>query len=281
MTPEVQIVVWNVAHGSATFVRTPNDRKILLDVGSSEDFSPAEYLHNHYGLRYTDLLILSHADADHVRDLPNVVRLIPPQTFYRNPQAPRSLIFPTDPPPCDPLKSFDSFNSNYVHPVRSGNEVNIADNWGGLSIGTLWPTAVNNFTCLNNYSVVTIMDYGCLSFVFPGDLESPGFTALMSYAPFVAATKPADRYRVLVAPHHGHTAGIHQPFLDHFSPHLSIISGAYGDPHTDRETYAACSSGLKVFDQTTQTVSTCKVLTTKLNDSIVLRADSQQLTITV
>lgn len=263
------------------FARTPNDRTILMDAGSSEDFSPAEHLYANYGLRSTDLFILSHADCDHVSDLPNIVRLIPPTTFYRSPAAPRHLIFPTDPPPVDPLKTFDGFNRRFTAPVDAWNDAHNPASWGGVSIHTFWPTAQANFDRLNNYSLVTILDYRSLSFVFPGDLESPGMKALMTYAPFMTATTPGDRYRVLIAPHHGHTAGIHQPFLDHFKPHLSIISGAWGDEHTDTATYAAASSGLKVRNGSANAVTTCKVLTTKCNDFVSLLVNEHGLLVAV
>lgn len=154
-------------------------------------------------------------------------------------------------------------------------------NWGGVIISTFWPTPINNFDRLNNYSLVTVLDYEGLSFVFPGDLESPGFAALMKYPPFVTATAPGNRYRVLIAPHHGHVAGVHQPFLDHFAPHLTIISGAWGDPHTDTATYTVASSGLRVKNRSTNRATTCQVLTTKRNDFVLLQADAQYLTVTV
>lgn len=281
MNAELRIVVWNVEHGSAMFAQTPNDRTILMDAGSSDDFSPAEHLHTRYGLQSADLFMLSHGDSDHLRDLPNIIRLIPPRVFHRNVTAPRHLIFPTDPPPVDPLKSFDAFNMRYSSPVQPGDALENSANWGGVSISTFCNTAVNEFDCLNDYSLVTILDYQGLSFVFPGDVESPGMAALMTYEPFMTATTPGDRYRVLIAPHHGHTAGVHQPFLDHFAPHLTIISGAWGDPHTDTATYTAASSGLRVRNRATNTATTCKVLTTKRNDSVLLQADAQNLTITV
>ena len=136
MNFELRIVVWNVAHGSAMFARTPNDRTILMDAGSSDDFSPAQHLHSVYGLRSTNLFMLSHADADHIRDLPNIVRLIPPTTFYRNNTAPRHLIFPTDPPPVDPLKTFDGFNGGYTLSVPAWDDAHNPANWGGVIIST-------------------------------------------------------------------------------------------------------------------------------------------------
>jgi competence protein ComEC len=281
MSGELHIVTWNVAHGSAIYVRTPNSRHILLDAGASEDFSPAEHLYHRYGLRYTDLLVLSHADCDHVRDLPNIWRLIPPIGFYRNPTSPRWLMFPTDPPEQDPLKTFDSFNQYYVQPLSPSDQIGDPNNWGGVEIRHFYNSAAaHRFDCLNDYSMVTVFNFESLCFIFPGDLEAPGWEAMMQRPDFIAATTQ-NRYRVLVAPHHGHTAGIYQPFLDHFEPHLSIISGAYGDPHTDRMTYANASSGLRVLHRSTNTGSTCRVLTTKRNDYVLLRQNGSGLFVSV
>src|SRR5262245_45374406 len=121
MNSRLQIVVWNVAHGSAMFARTPNERTIIMDAGSSDDFSPAEHLHARYMLRFTDAFLLSHGDSDHLRDLPNIIRLIPPRIFHRNVSAPRHLIFPSDPPPVEPLKTFNGFDQQYSSPVGSND----------------------------------------------------------------------------------------------------------------------------------------------------------------
>jgi beta-lactamase superfamily II metal-dependent hydrolase len=282
MSGELQIVVWNVAHGSAIYVRTPNDRSILLDGGASEDFSPAIHLYNQYALRATDAFNLSHGDSDHVRDLPRILTLIPPAVFYRNPTAPRSLIFPTDPPEVDPLKTLNTFDASYSNPVPDYQLIHESTNWCGVEIGLFFNDGrFHEFVCLNDYSVVTVLNYGRLCFVFPGDLEGPGWEAMLARQDFVRATTQPNRWRVLIAPHHGHSAGVHKPLLDFFAPHLSIISGAYGDPHTDSATYANASSGLNVFNRGAGTNSRCKVLTTKRNDSVLLRADHQDLWITV
>src|SRR4029450_549664 len=83
----VQIVVWNVAHGSAIYVKTPNGRSILLDAGNSDDFSPAGWLRTHQGLAKLDLFVLSHHHDGHVRDLANVIRFTPPLAFHHNPSS--------------------------------------------------------------------------------------------------------------------------------------------------------------------------------------------------
>jgi competence protein ComEC len=277
----LEIVTWNVAHGSAMYVRTPNNRSILLDGGASEDFSPARHLHDRYGLRATDMFILSHGDCDHVRDLPEICRLVPPRSFCRNPTAPRALTFPTDPPTADPLRTLDLFQSGYNDAVPAGELVSVPTNWGGVEVQLFWNDGnVYEFDCLNDYSVVTVMNYGMLCFVFPGDLEAPGWEAMMARTDFLRATTQA-RYRVLVAPHHGHTAGVYSPFLAHFQPHLTLISGAYGDPHTDSRTYDAASIGLPVVNKSAGTMSTCRVLTTKRNDHVLLQATDLSLRVSV
>jgi hypothetical protein len=47
---QLEIVVWNVEHGSATYAKTPNGRHILMDAGASQAFSPASWLKEGYGI---------------------------------------------------------------------------------------------------------------------------------------------------------------------------------------------------------------------------------------
>ncbi|MBP7620183.1 MAG: MBL fold metallo-hydrolase [Gemmatimonadales bacterium] len=273
-SPELQIVMWDVAHGSAIYVRTPNGRSMLLDAGSSEDFSPALHLWQNWNVRATDALIISHGDADHVRDIANVRLFTPPAVLVENPAAPRNLIFPTDPPDSEPLKSYDEFRRAFFGPPAIQNRIDLPANWGGVSVATFW--SIGPFTKLNNYSVVTVITFGNLVFVFPGDLERAGSQALANVAGFMAAARPAsipNAVRILVAAHHGHTQGVDEDFLRFFEPHLTLISGPWGDRHTALGTYYTYSDGYPVYSRSEDKSETRYVLTTKTNEFIRVVAD--------
>lgn len=147
---QLQIVMWNVEHGAAIYVKTPNGRSILLDAGASSNFSPAHHLYNNYHINQVDAFILSHADCDHIRDIEHVDALLKPRMFYRNRTAPPNLIYPTYPPATQPLKHFHEFDARYSYPTDSYNQIDIPQNWGGLIFVPFYNQyPIRNFNKLN------------------------------------------------------------------------------------------------------------------------------------
>lgn len=77
------IWIFNVGRGFCAFVRTPNKLGIMIDCGSSEDFSPAEFVKKNL-VRYLSKyscnqekypiaqLFISHPHTDHFTDIANV-----------------------------------------------------------------------------------------------------------------------------------------------------------------------------------------------------------------
>ena len=114
---DLDILIWNVEHGSARYATTPNGRKILMHTGASTTFAPARHLSQHRGVERVDLFILSHADTDHLRDVENVDRLLSPACFDRNWGAPLRLKYPTYLPTTDPLNYFQAFDAHYNTPL--------------------------------------------------------------------------------------------------------------------------------------------------------------------
>ena len=69
-------VFWDVQHGHATTVTSPNNRVFVVDLGqgsygSGSTFSPLVFMHNS-GIRTLDHLIISHPHLDHIDDILNV-----------------------------------------------------------------------------------------------------------------------------------------------------------------------------------------------------------------
>jgi glyoxylase-like metal-dependent hydrolase (beta-lactamase superfamily II) len=65
--------LWSVAHGLAASIFTSNGRWIGYDAGRSEDWSPIDYQRRAWKLGRMDLFVLSHAHADHLRDIDALV----------------------------------------------------------------------------------------------------------------------------------------------------------------------------------------------------------------
>jgi|GEM_PF-1801535 len=282
------INIWNVEHGVAIYAKTPNGRHVLLDAGASQTFSPAKWLHQIYDINSVDQFILSHADTDHITDIENVDNLLHPQVFLRNKTAPKYLIYPTYPPLINPLKYYHSFDQRYSMPLEanSPHQFDPISNWGGVTFRTFRNAGENhNFTKLNDYSLVTVMLYENLQFLFPGDLEEPGWEALMKDESFINISTPSrvnkSEIRILVAAHHGREAGVYHPFLKLYQPHLTIICDHYGSPYTAYDTYRGYSQGHTVYHNSTKESQSRFVLSTKVNDYVLINAAMNIVTVVI
>jgi beta-lactamase superfamily II metal-dependent hydrolase len=272
---DLEIVTWDVEHGVSLFVSTPNNRTIMLDAGASDAFSPVNWLKDRYQLERLDGLIVSHAHADHVREVGRIHSELRPRVLLRNKAVPAAVLYPNGPPLSDPLRSYDALDRAYSSTADPTDRFDDPANWGGVQIRTFHNSAPQHaFANLNDYSLVTILDLGALKLLFPGDLEAPGWGALMARDDFRAACiSSTPQVRVLIAPHHGHTAGVYKPFLDLYQPAVTIISAVHGDQHTDVEPYRAVSTGWTAYDSDAREWRQCKVLTTKMNDYVLVRLD--------
>lgn len=274
---DLEIVTWDVQHGVSIFVSTPNDRTIILDAGRSDAFSPVDWLKQTFRLQPLDGLIISHAHADHVREISRIHLELTPLVLRRNRAVPSGVLYPNGPPTTEPLKSYEVLDRSYNVPADPGDRFDIPANWGGLQIRSFWNSSPEHqFTNINDYSVVTVMDYGPLKFLFPGDVESAGWQALLAREDFVeACISKTPQVRALVASHHGHTAGVYKPFLDLYRPTLTIISAVHGDQHTDVDSYRNSSSGWPVYDSAVNQSREMRVVTTKVNDYVLVRVDTE------
>ena len=73
---DLQIVVWDVQHGNATYIKTPGGKHIVQDLGigsygeGRSEFSPLLHLKNG-GVNRLDGVIITHPHRDHLDDIFN------------------------------------------------------------------------------------------------------------------------------------------------------------------------------------------------------------------
>ena len=73
----LEVVFWDVQHGSAAYIKTPNDIHIVQDLGTGSldngdsSFSPLLHLKNHYGIAQLAFATITHPHRDHLDNIFN------------------------------------------------------------------------------------------------------------------------------------------------------------------------------------------------------------------
>lgn len=76
------VMIWDVDHGSAAYIKTPNGKHIAIDLGvgdmsSGKEFSPLRHLKDNYAVTKLDKLVITHPHRDHLDDIGNVSLVSP------------------------------------------------------------------------------------------------------------------------------------------------------------------------------------------------------------
>jgi competence protein ComEC len=217
----LRVTVLDVGQGDAILIETPAGQNILVDGGpSGTRIAQALGRVLPAADRHIDLMVLTHAQDDHVSGLVEVAQRYDVGAALAGPlegeteayQAWRDELVRTGVPLFTP---------------QAGQQIDIGD---GARIEVLWPQqnllrgTVDDF---NNNSVVLRLVYGGLSFLLTGDLAADGEQALLD--------SPADLHAtVLKVGHHGSDGSTTPAFLDAVDPSLAVISvgaeNTYGHP---------------------------------------------------
>src|SRR5947209_2477608 len=77
------LIFWDVQHGSATYIKTPEGKHLVQDLGmgsygsGAADFSPLLHLRRRWNLNQLDGVIITHPHRDHLDDILNFDALHP------------------------------------------------------------------------------------------------------------------------------------------------------------------------------------------------------------
>lgn len=277
MNERVEMVFWDVQHGHATYIKTPNGRHIVIDlgIGSYDDnnkaFSPLLHLKNVYGVKQLDYVIITHPHLDHIDDILNFDALNPkvlnrPKQITNAEVMQEEVKIKTIRNQDKPIfEKYCEINNRYNQSIQESDPDNTRnpDNFGGLIIKTFTPTSCdhNNF---NNHSIITVLEYASIKVVIPGDNERCSFEELMKRQDFKDAIKDAD---ILLAPHHGRESGFYNDFVTLVNPRLTIVSDGRFCETSSNGRYSAKSRGWTVH-KNNGTKETRRCLTTNSDGEI-------------
>lgn len=263
-----EITIWDVQHGSAAYIKAPNGRHIIVDVGmgsyeNGADFSPLYHLWKNYDVKQIDLAILTHPHRDHLDDIDNLTKLNPkvirfPKHLTRN-DIITSQTKQSDIPIYEKYLTLQEHNApkfdnresilDYAKRVsewHKKNDLKNLDNFGGLQIQTFRAKSCATSN-LNNQSILSVFTFATSKIVICGDNESASYNELLQQTDFKNAIQNAD---VLVASHHGRASGFHNEFVQLVNPQITVISDSSKKDTSVVADYGRISQGWKVFSRT-------------------------------
>ena len=220
----LQLMVWNVQHGSAAYIQTPNGKHIAIDLGAgdADTLSPLVHLRQS-GIRKLDHVTITHPHMDHIDDILNFDAMAP-TTLWTPRHLTETDIRSGNPKPSQEaeakIRKYLEITGRYTGSVAPQDDVAKPENNGGVSVKTFIPSQAPTGN-LNNHSVVTVLEYSGVKILIPGDNEPPSWEELLNQPDFVTAIAGTH---VLVASHHGRASGFHSPLFDHFHPFITLIS---------------------------------------------------------
>ena len=266
----LEIVFWDVQHGNATYIKTPNNTHIVQDLGTgsygtkNKKFSPLLHLKNNWTVKELDYVIITHPHKDHISDIMNFDALSP-RVLARPKHLPKNEIMKNVREEDKPLfEKYFEINERYSEPVPDEENPRFPKNNGGVKIETFTPRKSSSSE-INNHSIVTVLSYAESKVILSGDNEPPSWKELLEKEEFKNAVKNAD---ILLAPHHGRESGYYAELFEHFKPKLTIISdGRFCDTSaTDR--YSKISTGWNVHHRKDKEKEKRYCVTTR-NDAVI------------
>ena len=208
---KLHVVFFDVGEGDAIFIETPRGQQILVDGGPSPTtLIGALGRKMPFWDRSIDLVILTHADEDHIAGL------IPVLERYRVGQVLDSG-YEHHHPMYQRWQELIEEKGIPNRLARAGMRIETGD---GVGLAILHPGPdLMRYTEAdsNNNSVVTRLVMGQVSFLLPGDIEEVAEERLVASGQELAST-------VLKVPHHGGNTSSSPAFLNAVSPELAVIS---------------------------------------------------------
>jgi competence protein ComEC len=235
----------------------PDGTTLLVDAGGNTMDSTrrigetvvSEYLWWR-GLSQIDYVLATHADADHIDGLNDVL-----ENFVV--RAALIARRPADDPEFAKFSQTLARTKTQSEMIEAGDEIRFGD----VVVSVLWPPATGEKST-NNDSIVLRIQYGERSILLTGDIEQATERALL-------ASPQELRTDVIKVPHHGSKTSSTEGFVAATKPTVAIISvgrnSRFGHPHKEVvERWRSCGA---------------TVLTTGHSGTITITTDGHNLSL--
>jgi len=215
----------NVGQGDSIFVQTPNGMNLLIDGGPRSAGEVIVSYLKKAGITSIDIVISTHPHEDHIGGLVRVLQefevkeIIDPGITYS------SGVF----------KDYQTLIKNKNIPLtigRSGMERNLGDE---LTLSILHPTLPSS-SKPNDASIVSLLTYDEVSFVFPGDAEKASEDQILKQN-ILKQNTTSLKCTILKVGHHASVTSSSQAFLNTVKPEAGVImlsaNNTHGHPHKE------------------------------------------------
>ena len=260
------IKFYDVEHGSCTHIITPNNKHILVDIGTKDSKSICKHLkEKHLNGDKIDYLVLTHPHLDHIQDLLSLHTYdVKPRVLNRpNLAFPLVATSAMNEHEKKIISTANSMNDEYNHAILSGQEPWNPVYNGGVSFSFFKPLDSQcDKNDLNSFSNVIVLEYSGFKIVLTGDNPKEILKDMVEVDDFQKAIKDAT---ILLAPHHGRDSDFCETFVDFVNPRLTVISDSHIKYSTQE--YSAQKYGNKTRG-TTWSGQNRKVFTTR-NDGTI------------
>ncbi len=272
----LSLTIWDVQHGSATYVRTPGGKHMVVDLGvgstknGTTSFSPLLHLRYNYGVQRLDEVLITHPHRDHLDDIFNFDLMNP--GILRRPRhlTEQEIRAGNKPGDSAVLDKYFEIDRRYNSPIGPEDDPESPANNGGAAIMCFTPIKSSRSN-LNNHSIVTFFTYANSTICLPGDNEGPSWRELLESPIFCALLSQTD---ILVAAHHGREAGYCDDIFQYCSPYLVLVSDGPLSDTSAIEKYRRKAKGWNVRSRSTNQYTERWVLTTRSDGVIVVECFS-------
>lgn len=216
----MNLYIFDVEHGACALLIGDDGNSMMIDCGhnGSTGWRPGDALKN-AGINTIGLLAITNYDEDHVSGLPNLREKVYVQQLWRNKSvSPETLKY---------LKSENGMglgidelvkmSSIYSHEAESPLQIAGVERRAFHLSYPEWEDE-------NNLSFAVFLNIYGVGILFPGDLETEGWEALLKQNS--GFRDAVERTNILIASHHGRENGIYDGLFNLYgcNPNLVVIS---------------------------------------------------------
>jgi competence protein ComEC len=214
----LQVYFLDVGQGDSMVITASSGEVVMIDSGPDESLIIQKL--RTLNISHIDLLIASHPHTDHITGMDTIIDTYQSRAFVDIgiPHTTKTYEYL--------IHAIQNNNLNYYQATE--RKISL-----GLLIFHILPPAnpYLEISELNNNSAVIRLDYGRVSFLFPGDIESERESQLLE------ESRNQLNVDILKVPHHGSFDASSIGFIQAVSPSVAIIScgedNPYGYPHQE------------------------------------------------